>query len=64
MNMRGERIGPAAEELIARGVQFILCTGYASASGDEPALKDAPRLNKPFSLQSLGDAMTAVFVRG
>ena len=63
MNLRGERIVPAAEELLARGVLFILCTGYAGAAGDEPALKDAPRLTKPFSLQSLGAAMAEAFTR-
>jgi CheY-like chemotaxis protein len=63
MNLRGERVAPAAEELLARGVQFILCTGYASAAGDEPALKGAPRLTKPFTLQSLGAAMAEAFTR-
>ena len=63
MNLRGERIVPAAEELLARGVQFILCTGYASAAGDEPALKGAPRLTKPFSMHSLGAAMSDAFSR-
>ena len=64
MNLHGERIVPAAEELLARGVQYILCTGYASSAGDEPVLKDAPRLIKPFSPQSLGAAMTEAFARG
>lgn len=63
MNLRGERVAPAAEELLARGVPFLLVTGYASRAGDEPALKDAPRLHKPFSLHSLGAAMSNAFAR-
>ena len=63
MNLRGERIVPAAEELLARGVPFLLVTGYASRAGDEPALKDAPRLHKPFNLHSLGAAMSDAFAR-
>jgi len=64
MNLHGERILPAAEELLARGVRFILCTGYAKGNGDEASIKDAPRLTKPFSLQSLRAAMDAAFTRG
>jgi DNA-binding LytR/AlgR family response regulator len=63
INLRGERIAPAAAELLTRGVPFILCTGYASGAGDERVLKDAPRLHKPFSLHSLGAAMSDAFAR-
>jgi CheY-like chemotaxis protein len=61
MNLHGERILPAIKKLLARGVPFLLVTGYAGGTSDEPALKDAPRLTKPFSLQSLGAAMTEAF---
>jgi DNA-binding NarL/FixJ family response regulator len=61
MNLRGERVAPAAEELLARGVPFLLVTGYSTQAGDEPALKDAPRLHKPFTLHSLGAAMSDAF---
>lgn len=63
MNLHGERIAPAAEQLVARGVPFLLVTGYASRVGDEPALKDAPRLTKPISLHKLGAAMSDAFSR-
>ena len=63
MNLRGERIAPAAEQLVARRVPFLLVTGYASRAGDEPALKNAPRLTKPLSLHSLGAAMSDAFSR-
>jgi CheY-like chemotaxis protein len=61
MSLHGERITPAAEELVARGVPFVLCTGYGREAGDEAAIKDAPRLTKPFSLGSLRAAMDAAF---
>lgn len=61
MNLRGEHILPVTEKLLARGVPFLLVTGYATYSGNAPTLKDAPRLTKPFSLRSLGAAMTEQF---
>ena len=63
MNLHGEQVLPAVEMLLARSIPFLLVTGYASNSGDEPALKHAPRLTKPFSLQGLGAAMTEAFVQ-
>ena len=62
MSLHGERITPAAEELVAQGVRFILCTGYGRAADDEAAIRDAPRLNKPFSLESLRAAMDDAFL--
>lgn len=63
MNLRGESVVPAAEELLAQGVPFLLVTGYARRAGDEPVLKNAPRLHKPFSLHSLSAAMSDAFAR-
>lgn len=61
MSLHGERITPAAEELLARGVPFVLCTGYGRESRDEAAIRDAPRLNKPFTQESLSAAMSDAF---
>lgn len=63
MSLHGERITPVAEELLARGVRFVLATGYAREAGDEAAIKDAPRLTKPFSLRRLSSAMEEAFGR-
>ena len=63
MNLHGEQILPAVEKLQAQSIPFLLVTGYAGSNGDEPALRHAPRLTKPFSLQGLGAAMTETFVR-
>lgn len=62
MNLRGEGILPVAEKLLARGVPFLLVTGYASHADEHATLRNAPRLNKPFSLRALGAAMIDAFV--
>jgi CheY-like chemotaxis protein len=61
MSLHGERITPAAEELVARGVRFILCTGYGRNPDDETAIRDAPRLTKPFTLEGLRAAISDAF---
>ncbi len=61
MSLRGERVTPAAEELLARGVPFILCTGFGRDPRDEAAIRDAPRLTKPFSKESLLSLMHQTF---
>lgn len=63
MNLGGEHVLPVAEMLSARGVPYLMVTGYAARSGISPRLDDAPRVTKPFSLESLGAAMTDRFVR-
>ncbi|OPH81482.1 response regulator [Nitrobacter vulgaris] len=48
VTIRGGKVYPVAEELIARGVPFILASGY----GDwalPPALREKRRLTKPFT---------------
>lgn len=64
LNLHGRTILPAVEELVRREVPFLLVTGYPSRNGDVPALKDAPRLKKPFSLDDLRAAMHGVFIQG
>ena len=63
LNLHGQTILPAAEELVRRAVPFLLVTGYASRHGDVSALGDAPRLKKPFSLDDLRAAMHEVFIQ-
>ena len=64
VSLHGERITPAADALRARGIRFILCTGYGRNPDDEPAIRDAPRLAKPFTLDSLRAAVTDAFAAG
>ena len=47
------RVTPAAEALAGAGVPFALVTGYDEIALDEPVLRDAPRLAKPFGLYEL-----------
>lgn len=62
MNLQGQKTIVIAEELVRRGVPFLLVTGYAVGGEESPAIKDAPRLQKPFSLQSLALKMTGAFI--
>lgn len=61
MNLQGKRITPVAEELAARGIPFILCSGYGREPRDEAVIRVAPRLTKPFNLNSLRSIMNQAF---
>jgi CheY-like chemotaxis protein len=61
MSLHGERVTPVAEALLARGVRYLIATGYARDPGDEAAIRDAPRLTKPFDLERLRAAMDEAF---
>lgn len=57
VNLRGERATPVAAALQARGVPFVLITGYSDAQLSEPELRDAPRVDKPVSCRALTRAV-------
>jgi DNA-binding NtrC family response regulator len=46
VNLRDERVYPVADALAARGVPFVLATGYDKTS-IPPAYADVPRCEKP-----------------
>ena len=52
VTIRGGHIQPVAEQLLARGIPFVLASGYGDWSLPEN-LRDQPRLTKPFSHQEL-----------
>lgn len=52
VNIRGGHVYPVAEQLRARGVPFVLASGYEDWALDE-AFRNQPRLNKPFSAKDL-----------
>lgn len=54
VNLGKERSYPVADKLRARGVPFLLSTGYAEV---EVEYRDHPRLQKPFSQQQFADAL-------
>lgn len=62
VNVDGGRITPVAEALKAREIPFVLATGYGTSTFPEPALCEAPRVNKPVVeselMQVLGAAIT------
>ena len=62
MNVHGRKTVAVAEELANRSVPFLLVTGYGTGDGDPPVIKTAPRLQKPFSEDILGQRMAQVFV--
>lgn len=47
VNVDGGRVTPVAEALKAREIPFVLATGYGTSTFPEPALCEAPRVNKP-----------------
>ena len=49
LNLKGEMATPVAAELARRAVPFVLVTGYGASLIREPALRAAPRLDKPVS---------------
>ncbi len=58
INLGGVMVYPLAEELVRRGVPFVFCTGYASAS--DPRFADAPLIRKPIDPAALGAALGAL----
>jgi DNA-binding response OmpR family regulator len=52
VNIRGGEVFEAAELLIARGIPFVLASGYSDWILPE-AMQGKPRLTKPFTMQEL-----------
>jgi DNA-binding response OmpR family regulator len=59
IHIRGERVFPLCELLQARGVPFVLTSGYADWQMPEK-WADAPRIQKPYTLEQIGRALNAV----
>src|SRR6188472_4817491 len=56
INLNGRQSFPVAEAIRARGLPFLFATGYGSRIVPEP-YRDAPILQKPFSLEELRGAL-------
>jgi CheY-like chemotaxis protein len=56
INLNGRQSFPVADAVRARGLPFLLATGYGSRIVPEP-YRDAPILQKPFSLEELRAAL-------
>ena len=48
VNLNGEKVYPAADELLARGIPFVFATGYGAADLPE-RFRSLPRVQKPFN---------------
>lgn len=59
VNIRGGRIYPVAEVLLARGVPFVLASGYGDWALPE-ALQGQLRLTKPFQSDDVVKAVRAI----
>jgi CheY-like chemotaxis protein len=62
IHIRGERVFSLCEVLSARGIPFVLTSGYADWDMPE-AWQQAPRLQKPYTIdqvqEALSEALTA-----
>jgi CheY-like chemotaxis protein len=64
MNLHGQSVQPIVAELVNRNIFFILVTGYARREDEVSAMRDAPRLAKPFSAAKLSDILKTTFLDG
>ena len=55
-NLAGTLSGPIAKYLEARGIPYLVITGYVELAISDPWLAAAPKLQKPFTLPSLTQA--------
>lgn len=56
VSIHGGKVFAVAERLMARGIPFILASGYSDWALPEP-LRDRPRLTKPFTPVQLEEQM-------
>ena len=60
VHIRGERVFNLCETLAARGVPFVLTSGYADWTMPEK-WQDRPRLQKPYGIEDVRAALTQIF---
>jgi CheY-like chemotaxis protein len=59
VHIRGERVFPLCEMLSAKGIPFVLTSGYADWTMPEQ-WRDRPRLNKPYTIDQVEAALGAL----
>jgi len=62
VTIRGGKVYPVAELLLARGIPFMFASGYGDWALPE-ALRDKPRLMKPFTAAALEEQIRLLSVR-
>ena len=60
IHIRGERVFPLCEMLQTKGLPFVFTSGYADWQMPEK-WQDRPRLQKPYTLDQVEEALTALF---
>ncbi|HVM21781.1 MAG TPA: response regulator [Sphingomicrobium sp.] len=60
IHIRGERVFALCEALAAKDVPFIFTSGYAD-SGMPDKWQDRPRLQKPYTIDQVEEALSALF---
>jgi CheY-like chemotaxis protein len=63
VTIRGGQVYPVAERLLARGIPFLLASGYGDWVLPE-SLRDQPRLTKPFTQHDLEGHVRRLCSRG
>ena len=61
LDLDGVSTLPAASELAARGIPFIVATGHRNSAGLPPLLARAPFLTKPFQVPELEGLVLKTF---
>jgi DNA-binding response OmpR family regulator len=64
LGLGGELATPVADALTAAAVPFLLVTGYGDRDLNEPAVRGAPRLAKPFGVEALEAALLDLLAGG
>src|SRR5690349_5910671 len=57
VHIRGERVFPLCETLAAKGVPFVLTSGYADWQMPDK-WQDRPRLTKPYTIDQVEEALS------
>ncbi|MGH6617118.1 response regulator [Sphingomonas sp.] len=60
-NLDGDRTTPVAEELNRVGIPFVVMTGYVSGIADEPAMRHALCVQKPWIPAELLKRLNEIF---
>ena len=63
LHIRGERVFPLCEALDAKGVPFVLTSGYAAWDLPDKWV-DRPRLLKPYTIADVERALAGLFKSG
>jgi CheY-like chemotaxis protein len=61
VTVRGGKIYPVAEHLVARDIPFVLASGYGDWALPD-ILQDRPRLTKPFTASELEEQLAALSI--